>query len=156
MFASHAINHGRLVCPHLLRHRFHQGLIPRGPAFRVPENMEKTRIPPRTFTHAWAIIPSLLGIDSNAPSYLPITAARLVSTATNTPSDVCLRSSPLAFSSVILTASAADLHPCLALLLKCSSLLFFPHSVFNSEENISSTCVPSHVLLLSAPRRPIP
>ena len=51
-------------------------------------------------------------IDSIAPSSAP-TAPRLLSTATKTPPDVCLRLSLPAISSVILAASAANLHPSL-------------------------------------------
>ena len=43
--------------------------------------------------------------------------SRLLSTATKTPPDVCVRSSLLAHSSVILAASAANRHPCFACLL---------------------------------------
>ena len=75
----------------------------------------KTRIPPLTFTHAWAMLPSFPGIDVTAPSSLPTTAPRLLSIATETPPDVCLRSS-------LLAASAANLYLCLASLLNCSSI----------------------------------
>ena len=46
--------------------------------------------------------------------------SRLLSTATKTPPDVCVRSSLLALSSVILAVSAANHHPCFACLL-CST-----------------------------------
>ena len=75
----------------------------------------KTRIPPLTFTHAWAVLPSFPGIDVTAPPSLPTTAPRLLSIATETPPDVCLRSS-------LLAASAANHHLCLASSLNCSSI----------------------------------
>ena len=46
--------------------------------------------------------------------------SRLLSTATKTPPDVCVRSSLLALSSVVLAASAANHHPCFACSL-CST-----------------------------------
>ena len=64
--------------------------------------------------HAWVILPSLPGIDSVASSSAPTTAPKFLSTATKTPPNVCLRSSSPAFSTVILAASAANLHPSLA------------------------------------------
>ena len=63
------------------------------------KNTEKTRKPPLTFTHAWAILRSLPEIESIAPSSAPTTAPKLLPTATKTPSDVCFRSSVPALSS---------------------------------------------------------
>ena len=78
-----------------------------------------------TFTQAWAILPSFPEIDSIAPSSAPTTAPRLLSTATKTPPDVCLRSSSPAISFVILAALAANLHPSLASMLNCYSISSF-------------------------------
>ena len=64
-------------------------------------------------------------IDATVPSSSPITAPRLLSTAMKTPPDECLRSSLPTFSSVILAASAANLHHSLASLLKRSSISSF-------------------------------
>ena len=58
------------------------------------------------------------------------------------------RSSLLAFSSVILAASAATLHPSMAFLLKCTSI---PFSVNDPKEDIALYLVSSHVLPLGAP-----
>ena len=78
-----------------------------------------------TFTHAWAILPSFPVTDSMVPSSAPTTAPRLLSIATKTPTDVCLRSSSPAASSVIPAALDANLHPSLASLLNCSFSLSF-------------------------------
>ena len=86
---------------------------------------EKTRNPPLTFTHDWAILPSVPGIDTIAASSPPTTAPRLLSTATISPPEVCLRSSLPAVSSVILAASAANLHPSLTSLLNGPSISSF-------------------------------
>ena len=98
----------------------------------------KNRIPPRTFTHHWATLPALPGIDSTAPSSVPTTAPKLLSTATKTP-DVRLRSSVPAFLSVILAASAANLHPFFGFFVELLLHLFFPHSVLYSKEKIKCT-----------------
>ena len=70
-------------------------------------------------------------MDVIAPSSLPTTALRLLSIATKLPPDVCLRSSLLAFLSLILAAPAACVHPCLDSLLTCSSIssLLIPCSI---------------------------
>ena len=100
--------------PSSFQHRCHDGFVSRRP-------------PPLTFTHAWAILPSLPGIDSIVPSSTPTTAPRLLSIATKTPPDVCLRSSSPAVSQVIIAALAANLHPSLASLLNCSFISSFLH-----------------------------
>ena len=99
---------------HLLLHCYYhsQSILPNAKSIQ-----QKNHIPSRTFTHAWAGLPSFHGIYVTAPSSLPTTGPRLLSTATKTP-DVCFGSSLLAFSSVILAASAANLHPCLHNLLR--------------------------------------
>ena len=113
---------------------------------------EKTRIPPCTFTQAWVILPSLPGIDATAPSFSPTTVPKLLSTAIKTPPDVCLRSSLLALSSVILAASAANSPSFLGLSVELLLHFFLPQSVLNPKEDIALSFVSSHVLPLCAPR----
>ena len=115
MFASHATNHGCLVTVACLTAASSTASFLGVQPSECQMYTEKTRRPPPTFTHAWAILPSLPGIESIA------TSPRLLSTATKTPPDVCLRSSVPALSSVLLAAFAANLHPSLASLLNCSS-----------------------------------
>ena len=64
--------------------------------------------------------PFIPAIDVTAPSSLSATAPKL-----QYPPDVCLRSSLLAFSSVTLAASAANLYPCMVVLLSCCTISFF-------------------------------
>ena len=140
MFASQAISHG---CPVVLTCFITASINASFLGVQPSECLQfsaKTRIPPLTFTHAWAILPSFPGIDVTAPSSVPTTAPRLLSIATKTPPDVCLRSSLLAFSSVIPTASAA--HPSFFLILSSTPkkiskaslyLLTYFFSVFHAE-----------------------
>ena len=121
MFASHATNHGCLVTVACLTTASSKASFLGVPPSECQKYTEKTRRPPLTFTYAWAILPWLPWIESIAPSSAPTTAPRLLSTATKTPPDVCLRSSVPALSSVILVAFAANIHPSLASLLNCSS-----------------------------------
>ena len=72
-----------------------------------------------------------------APSSFPMSAPKLLSAATKTPPDECLRSSVPAFSSVVLAASAANLHPCLAFFVEMPVHLFLPHFVLISEEHVN-------------------
>ena len=65
-FASNATNHGCLVVC----------------TSECQKYTEQTRTPPVTFTHAWAILPSLPEIESIAPFSAPTTAPRKLSTAT--------------------------------------------------------------------------
>ena len=95
---------------------------------------KKTRIPPRTFTQAWVILPSLPGIDATAPSSSPTTVPRLLSTATKTPPDVCLRSSLLALSSVIISASAAKSPSFLGFSVELLIHFLLPQSVLNPKK----------------------
>ena len=67
------------------------------------------------------MLPSLPGIDVTAPSTSPTTAPMLLSTATKTQPDVCVRSSLPAVSSLILAASDHFL---------------LPETVLNPEEDI--------------------
>ena len=69
---------------------------------------------------------SFPGIDMTDPSSLSTTAPKSLSSATKTPLHACLQFSLLAFSSVILAASAANLHPCYTSLWNCSSISSFP------------------------------
>ena len=109
--------------PRLLDHCFHQRLIPRCPYPSVCQKYTaKTRISPLIFTLAWAVHALFARMDATAPSSLSTTAPRSLSVATKTPPDVCLQSSLLARSSVILAASAANLHPRLVSLLNCRSI----------------------------------
>ena len=83
----------------------------------------------KTFARAWAILPSLLGIGPIVPSSTPTTAPRLLSNASKTPPDVCLRSSLPAVSSVFLSASCcARCKPPSFLGLFVELLLHFPPS----------------------------
>ena len=117
MFASQAINHGCLVVLASFTTASIKASCLGVQPSECQKYAEKARIPPRKISHAWAILPSLPGIEPTTP----INAPELLSTATKTLHDVCLRSSLLVFSWVILTVSAANLHPCFASLLKCSS-----------------------------------
>ena len=140
----------------LLHHCFHQCLVPRRPSFRMPTTHGKD-------PHASCDMHPRLGNPSihfqgtsfRAPSSLSMTVPRSHSIATETTADVCLRSSLLAFSWVILAASGANLHTCSVSLLKLLLHLLLRHSVFNPEGDVKGTFVPSHILLLGAPRRTI-
>ena len=102
--------------------------------------MEKTRIPLRTFTHAWAILPSLpdctfflyngcskIAVDKYKDStrrlFAILTACMLIG-------DTCCMN--CTYSTL------------LGLLVE---QLLFPHSVLDSEEDIKNAFVPFHVLL---------
>ena len=105
----------------------------------------------KTFARAWAILPSLLGIGPIVPSSTPTTAPRLLSNATKTPPDVCLRSSLPAVSSVILSDSCCarcKLPSFLGLFVELLLHFLLPQSVLNSKENITLSFVPSHTLPL--------
>ena len=69
---------------------------------------------------------------------MPTTAPILLSTATNTLPDVCLRSSLLALTSVFLAASAADFQSCLfGFFVALLHHLFLSQSVFCAKEDIA-------------------
>ena len=89
MFASHSINQGCLVnCDCFTTGSSRASFLGVQPS-ECHKYTEETRGPPRTFTHAWAILPSLPGIESIAPSCAPTTAPKLLSIATKTPPHVC-------------------------------------------------------------------
>ena len=124
MFASHAINDGCLV----VLACFTTASIKASSLGVQPSECRmqtaKTRLPPRTFTHAPAILPSLE--PTQPPFFFANNCSKsAVDCHTETLPDVCVRSSLPAFSPIILAASAANLHPCLASLLNC-----FSHSSF--------------------------
>ena len=125
MFASHATTHGCLVAVACFNTASNKASFSGVQPSQCQKYTEKTRKPPLTFTHAWAMFPSLPEIEPIAPSSAPTTAPRLLSTATKTPPDVRFRSSLLALSSVILAASAANFHPFFASQLNCSSISSF-------------------------------
>ena len=105
-------------------------LLPAGLHFltTIPQNTRRRprryAIPHLTFNQSWAILPSFPGIAQSLP-LPPTTAPKLLSIATTTPPEVCLRSSSPAVSSVILAALAANLHPSFASLLNYSSIFPF-------------------------------
>ena len=152
MFAFHATSHGCPVVLACLRTASSRASFLGVQPSECQNNNEKTRNPPVAFTHAWAILPSLPGSTQSSLLLLPQLLPKLLSTATKTPPDVCFRSSLLALSSVILAASAADLHPSLASLLNCSSISSFPSLRFIPKKISHFPFVPSHVLPLCAPR----
>ena len=102
MFASRAINHGCLV----VLTCYTTASIKASFLGVQPSECQKytanTRIPPRTCTHDWAIDPSF---DMTVLSSLPMTAPKLLSTATKT--------------------RPANLQLCLASKLNCSSIASF-------------------------------
>ena len=125
MFASHATSHGCLVVSACFKSASSRASFLGVQPSECQKYAQKTRKPPLTFAHAWAIIPSLPETESIALFSAPTTAPRFLSTATKTLPYVCFRSSLLAISSVILASSAANLHPSLASLLNCSCISSF-------------------------------
>ena len=71
MCASHAINYGCLVVLACFRTASSKASFLGVHPSECQKYTEKTRNPPLTFTHAWAILPSLPGIESIAPSSTP-------------------------------------------------------------------------------------
>ena len=142
-------------CPQMFHHRSHQCLMPRGPAFSMPEvHRDDTQTSSYINPCSGQFLPRCLGLTQP----LPLLYQRVLPNCCQPPQkllpDVCLRSLLRAFSSTILAASAANLHPCFGFFVELLLHLFFPHSVLESEEDIEGASVPSRVLL-SAPRRPI-
>ena len=83
MLASHDISHGCLVTlASPLPQEEPRSLL--SSPLSARSYTEKTSKPPLTFTHAWAILPSLPGIEAIAPSFPPTTGPKLLSTATKT------------------------------------------------------------------------
>ena len=122
MLASHAISHGCFVVRVLFSTASSRASFLDYHPSECQKQTEKIRSPTLTFTQAWAILPSFPSI---APSSAPTTAPRLLSTATKTSPDVCLRSSSPAISLVTLAALAANLHPSVASMLNCYSISSF-------------------------------
>ena len=119
MCTSHAINNGCLVT-------FTRFIAASSKASFLGPNPHSAKSTLRKPAHSLAHLPTprqfyprCLGLIQLLASVTTI-APRLLSTATNNPPDVCLRSSLLALTSVILTA--ANLQPCLASVLNCSSI----------------------------------
>ena len=111
-------------------------------AFRVPEAHGKDSIPPRTFTHTCAILPSVPGIDTTADASLPITVSRFLPISAKTPHDVRLRPSLLTFSSMILAAAAADLQ--LSFFVELLFHLFYPPCCAHLQK---TSYVPAYLLM---------
>ena len=93
--------------------------------------MVKTRVPPLTFTHAWALHSQrwtyLVLLDNCTPHYCRLLRKFLSTCA-------CER----ALSSVILAASAANLHPYFTSVLNCSFISSFliPCSITKKTSNV--------------------
>ena len=112
--------------------------------------LKSSRIPPLTITQDQAIIHSFPGMDATALSSLSITAPRLLSTATKTPPDVCLRSCILVGVPCRVGCKSPSLRGFYVELL---FHLLSSHPVLNSKEDVDRTLQSSHVLPLRAPRR---
>ena len=150
ILASHATSHGCLVTLCSPQHRLQTGSVSCGPSLRGRSMLQKLSYL-RAFTQVWVIPPSLPGIDVTALSLSPTTAPKLLSTATETPPDVCFWSSmPCSFvcdSRRISGESPSFL--CLLVELLFHFLLL--QSVPDPKEDIASSSVSSHVLPLGTP-----
>ena len=132
----------------LLHHCFHQRFVSRRPSCRMPKIHGKD-------PHASSDNHPRLGdfaLNVTVPSSLSTTAPKLLSIATKTPPDVCLQSTMPALSSVILAASAANIHPCFDSRLSCSSFLILCSI---THKDVECAMVPFRVLPLRTPRRAI-
>ena len=125
MSASHAINHGCLVvfacCKTASSRASFLGVQP-------SECQKYTEKTPQTSSDVHRCLGNSSFVSRDriyCPSSAPTTVPRSLSAAKKTSPDVCFRSYLLALLSVILAASAANLHPSLASLLNSSSIFCF-------------------------------
>ena len=84
MLASHAISHRCVVTLACFTTASSRASFLGVQPSECQKYTEKTSKPPLTFTHAWAILPSLPGIEAIAPSSPPTTGPKLLSAATKT------------------------------------------------------------------------
>ena len=91
----------------------------------------------------------------NRPFFCSHNCSQVAVDCTKTPPDVCVRSSLLALSSVILAALAANLHPFLASLLNCSSISSFLNLCSIPKKTSKVPLYPLMYFLFALPTEPV-